>query len=545
MRKTVNGRQVSINVVGGSTFGRYAKISSAKTYNMFMTKDGLPEGDYWLVNTPGYQRIYDVQPTGQGRGRFVSTRGNFLITVVNSTVYRFDSNFNPTFIGNLTTEIGEVFIDENLASQICIVDGVNAYIYNYSLPPNLTIQSGLGTLIPNYVQYQNTFFLFGNADTTSSGSKWYAYKRDTDTTIVVETELAIQTKPDFSKAVVSVPEQGNNVLVLGNVSGEIWNNVGGLQNYRKNTTINIDYGTPSVSTIAKSDKFIMWLGTNQTNSPGIMMYSNQGSMKVSTAGIDYILSKMKFPEQSTAMFYRQDGHLFYQLTFYNPVDNLTLLYDCNTQVFFNLSDFNLNYHPARDYIYFNLKTYFISLNNGSIYESSTDYTTYNENLPVIAQNPNLNHEIPRIRITDTVQEKDSSQFRANSFVFTLEQGNDPRVTDISLENNEDLLISEDSSIPADNVIYTEFGTAIAAEDSGYGVGLGSLPIPYRPRVDLSISRDGGIIFGNTVGKELNTIGHPQNIINWENMGACNSWTAKLRFWGTSRVVANDGILEIF
>ncbi len=551
MRKTTGGRRIPINVVGSSTYGRYNKVSSSKTYKMYMSKGGKNDDDFWLVNTAGYQRIYDLLPSGVGRGIFASIRGNIIIAVVNSSVFSLDPNLNPTLIGMLTTVNGEVFIDENLNSQICIVDGVNAYIYNYSLPPNLTIQGGLGNLIPNFVEYHNTFFLFGNADRTTNGAAWYAFQFATPTTIVIATpgQFALQTKPDFALAVVRLPGQGNNVLVLGEAVCEVWTQVGGVENYRRNNTINIDYGCISVSTISRSDNFVAWLAINEYSAPVIRIYSGQESTPISSMGIDYDLSIIRHPSESTAMFLMQDGHLMYQLTFYNPEDNLTFLFDFTTKQFFHLSDAHLNYHPSRNYVYYNGVIYFISLNNASIYESSTDITTYNENiLNAAVQDPDLNMDIQRIRICDTIQEDDSAQFRVNNFVFTMEQGIDPLASALAIANNVNELIAEDSVPGYDNVIFSEFDGPLLNENSGGpggGPGLPNNNIPYIPRVDLSISRDGGITWSNTVARNLNPLGYRQNIINWSNMGICNSMTFKLRFWGMDRFVVNNGVVDIF
>lgn len=506
--------------------------------------------DGWLVNTAGYSKVLEILPQGQGRGFFISTRGNLIVAVINSFVYSISTNFVVTPIGNLNTQFGEVSIDENLNAQICIVDGLNAWIYNYDQGPFITLQTISGTLIPNYVEYLNTFFMFGNANLTSNGSAWYIYQFDTPTTIVQATngagQFALQSKPDFALAVVRLPGQSSNVLVFGKTVTEIWTNVGGLQNFRKNSTINIDYGVASISTIARSDAYVAWLGVNENNSPVIMVYTGQGATPLSTDGIDYQLSQIRFPAQSTAMMYRQDGHLFYQLTFFNPVDNLTILYDFNTQKFFNLTDFNVDYHPAREYILFQGDIYFISLNNGSIYQSSTDFTTYNENLQSAdIQNPALNLEIPRTRVLETYRSENSEQFRVNSFEFTIEQGNDENVSGLSLLGNVNLLITEDQFLPPDDVIITEGGIPIGDETSGAGIGAGDLPIPYRPRVDMTISRDGGISWSNTVKRELNPVAIRQNIINWENLGSCNSMTIKLRFWGTSRFVVWNGMMQIY
>lgn len=537
MRQTPKSKQIPIDVAGSSSFGRYQKISSAKTYNMYISED-------WLINTAGWRRIYDLLPAGEGRGLFHSVRGDFLLAVVNSSVFRIDNGIVVTFIGNLSTASGEVFMDENLSSQVCIVDGINAYIYNHSLSPNLTIQA-VAPLVPKYVDYHNSFFLFGNGDTTSNGSAWYIYQFASPTTISLVTSLALQTKPDYAIAVLRLPGQGNNILVFGTSVCEIWTQVDTIQFYRRNSTINIDYGTASVSTISTSDKYVAWLAINESNSPVIMVYTGQTFGPISSDGIDYQLSKVQFPDQSTAMFYKQDGHLFYQLTFFNPVDNFTLIYDFTTQKFFNLSDNNLDYHPARHFAYFDNKIYFLSLNNASLYESSTDLTTYNENLPLAVQDPNLVLEIPRVRICETVRDADSSPFRGNSVVITIEQGQDEAVTGISLLGNQNLLITEAAFIVPLDLIITEGGIPMADETSGAGIGAGDLPIPYQPRVDLSVSRDGGITWSNTVGRFLNPVAIRQNILNWESVGACNYLTLKFRFWGTSRFVVTKGVLEVY
>ena len=69
-------------------------------------------------------------------------------------------------------------------------------------------------------------------------------------------------------------------------------------------------------------------------------------------------------------------------------------------------------------------------------------------------------------------------------------------------------------------------------------------VVYRPRVDLSLSYDGGVTFGNTVARELNAIGNRKNMLMWEKMGAANDLTLKFRFWGMTRFVVQDGFVDI-
>jgi len=542
-RITPNSQQAPIQIAGSSTFGRYQKIGSGLTYNMF-----LSEG--WLINFAGYKKFIELNSfVSSCRGLFKSVRGNFMLAVAGSLVYRIESSYSVTQLsGSLETSSGEVFMDENLNGQICIVDGLNAYIYNYTTFSAVTKQTGgpLGTsLVPNYVSFHNTFFLLGNASSTSNGARWYVYKYATATTITEQTDLALSTKPDSAIAVRRLPGQANNVLVFGKTVCEIWTAVGGLQNYRRNSSVNIDYGCISVSTISSSDQYTAWLAVNEDNKPAIMVFSGEGIQRISTDGIDYLLSSIQEPEKSTALFFRQDGHLFYQLTFYGTKDEITIVYDFNTQRFFNLSDYNSDYHPARDMVYFNNRLFFASLKNGCIYETSTDITVYNENL---ISNSNawdsaLIHVIPRTRICESIRRPDSSRFIANSFVFTMAQGDDPNVTGLSLNYSfEDTMITE-----LDVKMITENGQEMITEDSLPNTGTIGNPmnLTYQPRIDMSISKDSGITWSNYVSRGLNPVGQRQNIITYNNLGRSNDLTIKLRFWGLSSFVVTDGIVEVY
>ena len=95
---------------------------------------------------------------------------------------------------------------------------------------------------------------------------------------------------------------------------------------------------------------IVWLGVNEQSGP-VIMYANGSTTKgISTDGIDYVLSNLTNPENCTGFLFRQDGHIIYQFSFLD--DNISYAYDFNTGLFFNISDENLNYHIARQVVFF-------------------------------------------------------------------------------------------------------------------------------------------------------------------------------------------------
>ena len=532
MRQTVpESRIFPIQVVGSSKFGQFSKINAEKTYNMYITDD-------WFVPFPGYRKVAELLSSGEGRGLFRSFRANIMIAVVNANVYRINNTLSAQLIGSLDTASGDVYIDENLNGQICLVDGLNAYIYNHTLAPNLTKQTVPPDLVPGYVTYHNTFFLFGNANTTNLSKDWYVFEpHPTDQSLLQQVAaIPFQVKPDYPLAVIPIPSQANNVLVMGGSACEIRTQIGGLETYSRNRTINVDYGVLSVSTIAESEDMIMWLGVNEDNQASLMIFKGQQVTSISTDGIDKFLDNLVHPEQSTADFAKINGHLQYIITFYSQEDNTTLMYDTKTNMFFHLSDRNTNYHEMRNAVFFNNTLYFVSINNGSLYELSSRYFDINYNIfdGVLWDDPQLVWEIPRVRICDTFRLPENAPYRVNSFTFTMDMGNDdlPAVHDCLT-----IIITEDA-IP----IHTQDNYQVIPEDAGPE---DCEAHEYQGRVDLCLSNNGGETFGNYVPRHLNPKGERRNIIRWDSQGIFNEYTPKLKFWTRGRVVAGPAFIEVF
>lgn len=524
-----------VRIVGSSTFGRYPIISSERTYNMFIS-------DNWLISFAGWRKAMDILISSEveGRGLFHSVRGNFLLLVAGANVYRIDSITGfAQVVGTLGTFEGEVFMDENLSSQIGIVATPEMWIYNHATGTfgKPAVVSSNPDLIPNYITYQNTHFIIGNASKTPAGSQWYVYSPEVPVTtgyeLTLTSTLTLQTKPDYALAAIRIPGKGNNILVLGSTVGEIWQDVGGGTVYRRNANINIDYGVASVSTIAANDQMVCWLAINEKSGPAIMYSAGGAAERISTDGIDFLLEEINHPEDSTAFFYRQDGHVFYVLTFFNPLDNLTITYDFTAGKFYDLTDWDFSFFPARQVAYFQGQTYFVSIKDANIYELGSDLTNFT------AEEQLLVYQIPRVRICDTqrVMSENSSRperFIPQLFTFTIENGTEPG---LSLANDcVGYIITEDT----EEIIYTEDafpgGNLPLLIESGY-CGI------YRPRIDFSFSKTGGETFGSTVPYYMHRTANYYNQPRFTEMGQCNQFTEQLRFWGLWRFVISNGTLE--
>jgi hypothetical protein len=332
-----------------------------------------------------------------------------------------------------------------------------------------------------------------------------------------------QSKPDSCLACVRVPGRSGQILIMGSVVTEIWTDLGlQLFPYQRNSGYTIDYGCLNPATIAASDDFVVWLGSNEKSGPTIMMCSGSGVQQISSDGINYTLSTMVNPENSHGFIFKQAGHMFYQITFPDPKDNVTYIYDFNAKSFYTLCDTNQNYHIARRVAYFNNDYYFISFNDNNLYQLSGEINTAD------------GEEIPRIIITAPSAMPDRNPFIINNLTFPIKQGEDTgeeigsyAVDSYIIDNDGNYLIDNDG----DQIIYQVMDySAIASATS-------------NSRVDLSTSSDGGVTFGNPVGIYLNSTGHRRNIFKYYNLGRYNEVTFQFRFWGLGRFVLTDGVCD--
>jgi hypothetical protein len=567
-------KTVPLNLVGSSVFGRYPKISIEKTVNLF-------QSDNFMVPYAGYQIAIpsSMFNTGKGRGIHTSTKLGLLIVVIGNTVYSVDIFFDQnnqmsvdstvSKLGTLGTSSGVVYIAENNKPQIAISDGQQIYIYDPNPPPGINMfrvatQDGTNggaalSFTPGYIDFHDTYFLVAASnDTFYSPPANNTWRLSSLVTISGVPYVSfpnnpqniglIQSKPDNTQAVVRYPSRGNMIFVMGNIVTESWFDTGTqLFPYQRNNQYTIDYGCINPATVASLDEIVVWLAQNEKSGP-IIVYSTGGlPEKITTDGIDYFFSQLTAPADSQGFLYRQDGHLFYHINFYT--DNVSLFYDFNTKKFYHACDENYNYFIAGEVAFFNNQYYFTTKNDGNLYAFDTIFTTYSNSNGTFVQ--------PRIRICKNIRDTSQQYFIANDIGFTIESG----VTDnFPIDQGPIFLITEDSQflITEGNVIFlitendffieTEDGNLLVSEQTdnsfSYLISEQNDILFSTPRVDLSISIDGGETFGNEWAYDLPAIGYTKNRLMWWQIGLVNDLVCQFKFWGIGRAVFSDGEVNI-
>lgn len=529
-------QEVPLPIVGGTKFGRYSKISSEATWNFIIS-------DNWLVPYAGYKNVLTIDPAEPGRGIYSSSTGDFMITVIGRGVYKIvvdiSGNLVATGIGSLSTGSGDVYIAENNNGEICITDNVYVYVYNYLVgsTPEL-LSSNPSTLnnfsfpfdSPGYISFQNGRLIIACSSTTN----WVlsGFNAATSWSTSANSVGSFQIKPDTCQACVPMPGGGNNLLVFGRNATEMWQDVQSqsLFPYQRMSTFNIDFGTINPASIAHLKNYVVWLSVNEASGPVLMVSYGGVPEAISTDGIDFQMGNLTDPENCTGFLYQQDGHTLYQFTF--PTDNVSYAYDLDTKMFFNVSDEDLNYHIAREIVYFNNTYYFVSLNGGNIYDFNTIY-------PFAQYSDTDIRVIPRIRICPPLRMPDQRMYIAKSLSFTIENGQPNTFITTTIPGPEDgILIATESG----KDITTEDGTFIATEAD---FATPTVYVQAINQVNLAVSRDGGETFGSFWTQDMNRTGNFKSRFIYQRLGQANDMTYQLRFNGLSRFVVMSGIVEIY
>lgn len=534
-------QEIPLKIVGGNNFGRYNKISDEQTFNMIVS-------DGFLVPYAGYALVAKISEIA-GRGLYSSFNGQFMLSVIGNQVYKTTKNIATGALqtvaipnAELGTSKGDVYISENNAAQICITDNSYIYVYDYfnnifySNRPGATNTINFYYTSPGYISFQNGRFIVACNDTQNWILSGYnnALSWPNPTVATDASRIGvIQSKPGRIQAVVPVPGGGNNALVLGTNVAESWQDLGlALFPYQRNSTFNVDYGCANPSSIAELDNFIVWIAINEQSGPVVLMSAGNNVKKISTDGIDYKLSLLKNPKNCTGFLFQQDGHLLYQFTF--PDDNITFVYDFNTDLFFTITDENLNFHPARQVVFFLDNYYFVSLVDGNIYRFGTQYPNAQYGF-----NGLDTRIIPRIRITPPMRLPTQRYFILKSLGFTIENGEPNYIAKVPSAYTETFkYITTESK----KKILTESGKKLITEKH-------LVPIAYNEyasnQVFLSISRDGAESFGNSYPIPMNPTGKRTSRLIWQRLGQANDATFQIKFVGYSRFIVMDGILEVY
>lgn len=289
---------------------------------------------------------------------------------------------------------------------------------------------------------------------------------------------------DFSSAegspdkALSLVVDHRELWIGGQNSTEVFQNTGNADfPYERVSGGFIEQGVGAIYTVVKMDNSIFWLGGGRNGSGIVWRAEGYQPVRVSNHGVEKAISSYSKIDDAFAFAYEQEGHSFYVLIF--PTAEACWCYDAATKLWHERTGFadgHETLYPLTFHVNFSGKNVVGHRSNGHIYTLDADTHTYGEEHRLALRSFRLAH-------------KEFDPYSVGELTIDME--------------------------PA--------------------VG-NSLPPGDDPKLDLRVSKDGGMSFGPVKRAKMGKIGESQNRVVYRRLGQAVDWVLEVSTTDPVRVV---------
>lgn len=443
------------------------------TVNMYVQQNQLPDGTVSMSMLPFPGMKPLKELLASGKGRAMYVFDQMYV-VISQFVYRVDSALNYSVIGTLSTTSGYVGIQANNGNQIEFNDGVNGWVWNTSTNTWSQITSDGFVAAPSSVAFMEGFMICPNGD---GSNKWQVSDPNDATTWDPTQFVLFESKPDQLVAIATLQTM---IFVMGTKYIEIWYLPPGgspIFPFVNDTNMQYETGCAAIGSIAQDFDVLVWLGQTKEGKFSVMMSNGGPPFRISTDAVDKVLSTFASEDiaDASAYMYTNNGHTFYCINFTGG--NTSFVFDFTTQMWFTQAMEDGSRHIAQAHAYFNNTHYALSYKDGVLYELDPSY------------NMNGTESITRKRVTQMYYNPAYRKRRVNELQLTLLQGQ---------------------------------GTANGVNQT--------------PRVELRVSRDGGVTFGKPHTIEIGKIGQFLKDCIFRNLGVAKRFVFDIRCYNAINFV---------
>jgi hypothetical protein len=364
------------------------------------TKQQGERGIVALYPTPGL--VTEIQlENAEVRGMRTLSGQEYAIAVAGAKVYLITQALNAIHVGTLATSSGPVSITDNqMTTQgltAYIVDGVNRYYYVVSPSAFVTLPSTDGPwrgatvcdTVDNYVIYNEV--ATQNWSSTDLGSP-------------LSTQAWYGTKDGSPDDLVALIADHRQVYLLGEVTSEVWVNVGsqiaGLLTFpfQRISGASSQNGCGAAFSVARFAETFMFLSRDTLGTATIGIMQGYEYKRLSTHAVENSLVGIDVTD-ARAWTYQVEGHEFYVITF--PNADITWVYDLATQqwhkwLYWDDATATYHRHRANCGIAFANKNLVGDYQNGKIYSLNFDaYTDAGDPIRRLRRAPHITTDLQR------------------------------------------------------------------------------------------------------------------------------------------------------
>lgn len=356
------------------------QVASEITINMYVSETATGTRQKYLRPMRGRHLLETFIGVTGGRATWV-VDDKTAYAVVGNGFFRIDSFFNITKLGTLNTQTGYAKIIANQllpTPQILIVDGSKGYYWDGSAFGTITA-AGFPA-IPIDADYMDGRFIVADGDT----NEWFISDInnifDWLSADGLPNSETISSRGDIFAGVGVLHRR---IYLFGKISMESWYDAGAPQfPFGKDNNFAVDYGLKAVGTKVIDFNMGFFLANTGEGAAYFMRISDNSYYpeKISTKAIDYLISKLKNPGDGASYLTKTaDGHIQYITSF--TTDNITLVYDNDTDIWFIKQALNKDRDVAQVHFYLNSKHCTIGYNNNKLYEESDEFSD-DDGLPI-------------------------------------------------------------------------------------------------------------------------------------------------------------------
>lgn len=355
-----------------------------------------------LYPTPGLQLRCQL-PAGEVRALFTLSGFQYLMAVCNNKAYLIDTSFVATQVGTLTTSTGIVSITETNTTAdgytVYIVDGPNRYTYVLANNTFTTLPGTDGPWqgatvadnVDNYVIYNEP------------GSQNWAC---TDLASSLSSQALYGTKDGYVDRLVALIVDRRQVYLLGEVTTEVWTDVGnviaGITSFpfARVPGTSMQSGCNAPFSIARFANSFILVARDTRGDATIEVIEGYQFKRVSTHAVEQSLIG-EVTTDAIGFTYQIEGHEIYVVTFPSIGNGLTWCYDLSTGLWHKWLSWNAamnDYYRCRA----NCAAYFAGKNivgdyaNGKIYSLENDvYTEDGAPIRRLRRAPHLTSDLQR------------------------------------------------------------------------------------------------------------------------------------------------------
>ncbi len=399
---------------------RFRQFSPQDAANWYLVQ--APTGKRKMAMYPAMGRkhvqningINVLNYTAQPRRIFRSI--DFMYVFVGSTVYKVNSNFTAIalFNNDFTQDAGFLSFDylplvqavgsdtQTQAVFVGISDGINFYIINENDNTFTTITDTNTPTNPRVVKaFGNRFAVSSLASTEFRLTQVNCY----DTVTMGFNPNSLFTVPGQGGKAVFAQESGiikqmvvlhNTLYIFSDFECGIWSNIPSTTSsntsttsaasifpWKKNTSINWDYGIADPESIDVDFGRMAWLAQNRNGLVQFMTSDGQMPQSISTQAINVLLQQTansglsaKFLQNAFGFLYQYEDSIFYRVSSGTPAVNGELLYDSAGCLEYNFAtgtwsraiEVDGDRNIIQDHVFFSQKHIVTAIGQNSLYE---------------------------------------------------------------------------------------------------------------------------------------------------------------------------------